>query len=397
MQTTASDRPAGRITAISAMIAALVGTILGLAGTDLVLPAVPSLPDALGGTQAMAQGVLASYTFGIAIGLIVWGEAGSRFNQVTLLLFCLFGFALASGLATRASSLPTLSVLRFVQGFVGAAPAVFSPVWIRSLVPESAVVRVFGLLATFESMTPALAPIVGLWLLASFGWTSSFYLLFVLTLGAIILLLIIRGRAPTLTIMGQAGSYSSLLTNLVYWRYGLSQAASLAGLLIFVFGMPAVMVHVFELGVERFIMMQISGIFFFAVCANITGLITKRLGEETVIVFGSTLSAIAMLVMIIVHLAGVENVNAYIALFILVNAGLGLRAPPGFNRALAVSESNEARAAALVLLFAFIGTAAGTAITAPYVEHGLTELLAASFVVLTISPALLMLLPKGEA
>ena len=37
------------------------GTTLGLAGTDLVLPAIPTLPDTLGGTQAMAQYVLAAY------------------------------------------------------------------------------------------------------------------------------------------------------------------------------------------------------------------------------------------------------------------------------------------------------------------------------------------------
>ncbi|MEM6913769.1 MAG: MFS transporter [Pseudomonadota bacterium] len=155
---TQTDTKMSRLIAASALCAALAGTILGLAGTDLVLPAVPSLPDILGGTQAMAQGVLATYTLGIAIGLVLWGEAGSRVNQVTLLLVCLCGFAIASLVATRADSIPVLTVCRFFQGLLGAAPAVFAPVWIRHLVPEHSVVRVFGLLATFESMIPAKAP-----------------------------------------------------------------------------------------------------------------------------------------------------------------------------------------------------------------------------------------------
>lgn len=37
------------------------GTILGIAGTDLILPAIPAMPAALGGTAALAQMVLAAY------------------------------------------------------------------------------------------------------------------------------------------------------------------------------------------------------------------------------------------------------------------------------------------------------------------------------------------------
>lgn len=40
------------------------GTALGLAGTDLVLPAVPVLPRELGGTIASAQLVIAAFTAG---------------------------------------------------------------------------------------------------------------------------------------------------------------------------------------------------------------------------------------------------------------------------------------------------------------------------------------------
>ncbi|HBF91267.1 MAG TPA: hypothetical protein DDX09_08860, partial [Hyphomonas atlantica] len=42
----------------------VMGTILSLAGTDLVLPAVPSLPETLSGSQAMAQLVLAAFVAG---------------------------------------------------------------------------------------------------------------------------------------------------------------------------------------------------------------------------------------------------------------------------------------------------------------------------------------------
>lgn len=40
----------------------LLAALLGFAATDLVLPAVPLLPQALNGTPAQAQHVLASFT-----------------------------------------------------------------------------------------------------------------------------------------------------------------------------------------------------------------------------------------------------------------------------------------------------------------------------------------------
>ena len=56
----------------------VLATLLGFAATDLVLPAVPLLPQALDGTPAQAQHVLASFTAGLACGLLLFGELGAR-------------------------------------------------------------------------------------------------------------------------------------------------------------------------------------------------------------------------------------------------------------------------------------------------------------------------------
>jgi len=58
------------------------GTVIAIAGTDLVLPAVPQLPKALGGDLAGSQLVLASFTAGAAAGLLLFGELGARFDPM---------------------------------------------------------------------------------------------------------------------------------------------------------------------------------------------------------------------------------------------------------------------------------------------------------------------------
>src|SRR6202041_3242166 len=140
-------------------------TALGIAGTDLVLPAVPSLPAALGGTPARAQLVLAAYVAGTGLGLLLFGELGARIDPRHALVISPALYALASLGAAFVSSLDALIALRFVQGAASAAPAVFAPGFIRALLSEGRALRMIGLLGSVESLVPALAPIAGAWLL----------------------------------------------------------------------------------------------------------------------------------------------------------------------------------------------------------------------------------------
>src|SRR5437667_9855462 len=83
-----------------AFVLIAAGTTLGLAGTDLVLPAVPSLPRALTGNIAIAQLVIAAFVAGTALGLMVFGAAGSRFGRSQTLFGALLAYAVLSYAAT---------------------------------------------------------------------------------------------------------------------------------------------------------------------------------------------------------------------------------------------------------------------------------------------------------
>jgi MFS family permease len=67
-----------------------------------------------------------------------------------------------------------LITLRFIQGAASAAAPVFGPAIIRQIFSEKAGVRAIGVLGSVGSLVPALAPILGVYLFARFGWQSSF-------------------------------------------------------------------------------------------------------------------------------------------------------------------------------------------------------------------------------
>ena len=65
------------------------GTVLGLSGTDLLLPAIPELPEELAGTPNGAQHVIAEFVAGTALGLLVFGSMGPRFGRTRTLIAAL--------------------------------------------------------------------------------------------------------------------------------------------------------------------------------------------------------------------------------------------------------------------------------------------------------------------
>ena len=375
-------------------------TIVGLAGTDLVLPVIPLLPEALGGTPAVAQLVLAAYAGGTGVGLILYGALGARHDQRLLLLTAIVAFAALSALAPLLTSVESLVALRAVQGFFGAAAAVFAPGMVRSLFDDAGAMRALGILGSIESLTPALAPIAGAWLLGFGGWWTGFVVL-AGAAGLIALLVSVSWRG--LPDPGAArrssedrGSYRVLLGSGPFLRYALSQTGSLGGLLIFVFGAPAVIVGAMGGELADFVRMQVIGISTFIVASNVAGFFASRFGAERMIAIGSLTSLGGALALCVYGLAGGRDPAWLPWLFVPMNMGLGLRGPPGFLRAIQAGRGDDARAAALVMLLVFAATALGTAVVAPFITLGLVPLTAAAVVVSGSGCLALLLLPPLE-
>lgn len=374
----------------------LLGTTLGLAGTDLVLPAVPGLPDMLGGSSAMAQLVLAAFVAGGCVGLILFGELGARLDQHRLLVTSLIAYALVSLGCALAPSLPSLVGLRFLHGLSSSAAAVFAPGMIRAMFDERRAMRAIGLMGSIESLVPALAPVAGVWLLA-FGWNSSFYVIAALSLIVAALIHTQRASLPVPPPTREKGSYIRLLTNMTYLRYAFSQAFTLGGLLVFVFGAPTVLTKALGGSLNDFIVMQVTGIAFFIVAANISSKLAEMFGPERMILLGSILSPTGLAGLTAYGAIGGTDTWVVTALFVPVNLGLGLRGPPGFFRAILASDGDDARGAALIILAVLATTAAGTAIAAPVVTTGLAPLAAVAAGFSCASVLLLLALPKLKA
>ncbi|HYE39740.1 MAG TPA: MFS transporter [Ramlibacter sp.] len=377
-----------------AFIQITCATVLGLAATDLVLPAIPILPQALGGTAAQAQFVLAVFVAGFAAGLLIFGELGARRAQRSLLAGGLALFAGCSVLAATASSIEELIAWRALQGFAVAAGPALAPGVIRAIFDERQAVRAFGLQGSIEAIVPAVGPIVGAWLLVHYPWQASFVLLAVLALVVSALALLMPDAAFMAPAARSRGGYRLLLRNRAFLCFGLSQAFTLGGLLVLVFGAPAVMVRALGGTLPDFILMQVLGVGSFIIAANMAGTLVARFGAVRMIMAGSIMSAAGCCALLAYAAANGRSPLGMALLFVPVNLGLGLRGPPGFYQAIAAAGGDDSRAAALVVLAVLLTTAAGTALAAPWVTSGLLPLSAIAAGISLASVLTLRLRPR---
>ncbi|MFK8043765.1 MFS transporter [Congregibacter sp.] len=369
-------------------------TVLGLAGTDLVLPAVPGLPESLGGTIAQAQFVLATFAAGTGIGLLLFGELGSFVDHRRMLASSLLAYGLLSAAAATATSLELLIALRFLQGVAASCAAVVTPGMVRALFDEQGALRALGALGSIESLAPAIAPIIGVWLLSAYGWSASFWVTAVLAALLSALVLLSKRYIPAVPGNPSRMGYWLLIRNPVFQRYALSQGFSLGSLLAFVFAMPTVYVVAFGGDIKQFIVMQLLGISTYIVAANLSSRLVRRFGAERTIYAGSILALLGSIAMLGYGFLGGREPWIIWLLFLPFNMGFGFRGPPGFYRSLQASDGDDARASALVILYVMLITAAATALISPFVASGLWPAALAASVLGGLSLLILPLLPS---
>ena len=375
-----------------------LGTILGIAGTDLVLPAVPTMPRELGGTPALAQMVLAAYAAGTLLGLLTFGELGARYSPRKLLIWSLGLFAFTSILAVFAPTLEWLVALRFAQGAFGSGPAVFAPGFIQGLYTGDKAAVMFGRLGSIESLTPALAPIAGVFLLEVGGWETSF-----LVLGGFAAFCAVTSRVYMRLLPNRPDgieahrSYFSILRDATFLRHASSQAFSLAAILIFVFGAPVVMTEVLGGDIQDFILVQICGIGNFILASNLSSMLARKFGVERMIVIGTAILLLGF-VMILGYVAtGGSSLVVIVPLWVVTNGGFGVRGPIGFHQAIVASKGDHSRGAALVVAAILGITAAGTAGAAPFLGLGWWPLALTSCLTALLALLCLTLIPRNPS
>ncbi len=156
--------------ALMAMLVAIVAFSI-----DAMLPALPEVAAEL--TPAApnsAQLIVTSFVLGMGLGTFVVGPISDSFGRKPVILWGAGLYCFAAALAWAAPSLELVIAARILQGLGASAARVVTMALIRDFYAGRGMARIVGFVMMVFTLVPAVAPLIGSFIVALAGWRGIF-------------------------------------------------------------------------------------------------------------------------------------------------------------------------------------------------------------------------------
>ena len=240
--------------------------MLGPFSVDTCLPSFPAMGRDLSLTPAELQQTLSAYFFPFAVMALFHGTLSDSFGRRPVILGSLVAYAIASVGCVFAYDLPQLLIFRVLQGMSAGAGMIVGRAIIRDSFEGHAAQRLMSLVTIIFGLAPAIAPILGGWLLVWFGWRAVFIFL---ALYALLLLAVSWWRMPETHPPSARQPFALVPLAGKYWRLARSPqllllcatvALNFGGFFIYVVSAPAFIYNLLGLNERQFAWLFVPGI-----------------------------------------------------------------------------------------------------------------------------------------
>lgn len=261
--------------ALALMLAAL--SMLGPFSVDTYLPAFPNIQATLHATPIEVQQTLTAYMFAFAFMMLWHGALSDAFGRRNIILVALVVFAVASLGCASAHSVEYLWAFRTLQGLSAGAGVVIGRAIVRDVYSGARATRLLSLVTMIFSIAPAIAPILGGWIVKLRDWRSIFLFLFAYTV--LLFWYCYRNLPETLPVdkrqsfspRSLARRYRRVFSSLLFQLKAGVLAFNFAGLFLYVAAAPVFLTTQLHLEPDQFAWLfvpMVAGIFLGALAAN---------------------------------------------------------------------------------------------------------------------------------
>ncbi len=355
-------------TAVIITLAAAVA--LGPLSTDMYLPSLPNLTTVFDTTVDRVQITLSVFLYGFAFAQLVYGPLADRFGRKPVMLAGLALFIMASVGCVQSSTIEELILFRFLQALGACGGPVLGRTMVRDIHGPVNAAKVLSMMGSIMALAPAIAPVIGGYMVVWFEWSSTFIFL---CCYAVIAFLFITFKVPeslapenrsSLKPLVILNNFWTLLKHREYIGYSLCCSFIFSGLFAFLSGAPFVLIDFFNVPAQH------SGIFYaVASCGFLSGtLIAQRIGSSIgingVLKRGTTLAVISGITMLMPALFDLHNLWLTTITQICYMVGVGMVMPQAMAGALAPFSTMAGTASSLLgftqsLLAASVGMLVG--------------------------------------
>src|SRR5215470_9676931 len=169
------------------LAATIVASSMTFIDGTVINVALPALQTDLHATITSVQWVIEAYALLLGGLILVGGSLGDQFGRKRVFLAGVFVFTLASAGCALAGSSNALIAWRALQGAGAAFLVPGSLAIISATFDEADRGRAIGTWSGFTSITTALGPVIGGWMIEHVSWRAAFFLNVPLAVAVVIL------------------------------------------------------------------------------------------------------------------------------------------------------------------------------------------------------------------
>ena len=217
-------------------------SMLGFLATDMYLPAFTAMQEYLLTSANMVSASLSLFLAGFCCAQLFWGPLSDKIGRRTVLAYGLTVFTLSCLAVVWVTDARILLLLRFLQACGVCAAAVCWQSLVLDHFPKEKAHKMFAAIMPLVALSPALAPLIGAWLITHFNWQAIFV---TLTLISAVLLgltfyLLPSSQAQAPTVAGRL-TYKTLLSQPQFTGNIIIYAACSASFFAWLTGSPFIM------------------------------------------------------------------------------------------------------------------------------------------------------------
>lgn len=249
-------RPAVSTLRLALLLGALA--MFGPFAIDTLFPAFPAIARDFAITPFALQQSITAYLVAYAAMSLFHGPLSDALGRKPVILVGVVVFGLASIGCALSESLPELLAFRALQGASAGSGLIVGRAIIRDCLEGDAAHRMLSAVSMIFSIAPALAPIIGGWIIGFTAWPAIFWSLagfsFLLALATALALPETHPpavRVP-LRLRPLLHSNAAILRNRQFLRLGLAGGCNFAALFIYISSAPAFVLDILRLNEQQF-------------------------------------------------------------------------------------------------------------------------------------------------
>lgn len=337
----------------AALILGLLSAI-GPFAIDMYLPALPTIREALHTDVDTAQLSLMVFFAAVGIGQLIYGPVSDMVGRKPPIYFGLVLFALGSIGCAMAPDIHTLIAFRFVQGLGACAGMVIPRAIVRDMHTGHDAAQLMSLLMLVFSVSPILAPLTGSLVIRLASWRGIFWTVAVAAvLGLVLAATALKETRPrearvASNVRSALSAYGTLLRDPHYLGLVFICSFGVASFFAYLANSSFVLIDHYGLSPTLYgLAFSVNAVAFIG-AAQFTGGLGKRYGLPRLVRTAVVGYSVVMVALLLLNLAGIDNLGVLMALLFVGYGFLGLVMPS--SAVLALEEHGKIAGTASALL-----------------------------------------------